>query len=103
MNSKAEDIEFELKVEKRALVGEGAIWDEDNQLLYWVDILGHQVYQYNPRSGANRTINTMQAVGTVVLRSSGGLVVALQNGFGHIDLEPKKFLQLELIQKRNYQ
>ena len=51
MNSKAEDIEFELIVEKRALVGEGAIWDEDNQLLYWVDILGHQVYQYNPRSG----------------------------------------------------
>ena len=100
MTSKAENIEFELIVEKRALVGEGAIWDEDKQLLYWVDILGHQVYQYNPRNRANRTINTMQAVGTVVLRSSGGLVVALQNGFGHIDLETEKISPIGIDPER---
>jgi len=100
MISKLEKIKFDVSVEKRALVGEGAIWDEDSQLLYWVDILGHEVYQYNPRSGLNRTIHTMQAVGTVVLRSSGGLIVALQNGFGHIDLETERITPIGIDPER---
>ena len=94
MTLKPEKIEYELVVEKRALVGEGAIWDEDNNLLYWIDILGHEVYQYNPKTKANRTIHTLQAVGTVVLRSKGGLVVALHNGFGCIDLETEKIIPI---------
>ena len=88
MNSKK--IAPELVVKKDALIGEGAVWDADDQLLYWVDILGHEVYVYDPASGVNRTIPTCQAVGTVVKRHSGGLVVALHNGFAHIDLETER-------------
>ena len=100
MTCKPETIEFEVMVEKRALVGEGTIWDEDNRLLYWVDILGHEVYQYNPQTGMNRTIPTLQAVGTVVLREKGGLIVALHNGFGHIDLESEKIIPIGIDPER---
>ena len=65
-----EKIAPELVVEKDALIGEGAVWDADDELLYWVDILGHEVYAYDPVSGINRTIPTCQAVGTVVKRKS---------------------------------
>ena len=89
-----ERIAPELVVEKAALIGEGALWDEDDQVLYWVDILGHEVYRYDPASRVNRTIPTCQAVGTVVKRRSGGLVVALHNGFAHIDLETERMVPL---------
>ena len=88
MSSKKVDVE--LLVEKDVLVGEGAIWDADAGVLYWVDILSHELYVYDPASGNNRTIPTCQAVGTVVKRQSGGLVVALHNGFAHLDLDIEK-------------
>ena len=89
-----EKIAPDLVVEKDALIGEGAVWDADDELLYWVDILGHEVYVYDPVSGINRTIPTCQAVGTVVKRQSGGLVVALHNGFAHIDLRTERMVPL---------
>ena len=89
-----EKIAPELVVEKDALIGEGAVWDADDELLYWVDILGHEVYVHDPVSGINRTIPTCQAVGTVVKRQSGGLVVALHNGFAHIDLRTERMVPL---------
>ncbi len=90
----AEKVDIELAVEKRALVGEGSLWDAEKKVLYWVDILSAQVYIYDPERGSNRTIDTCQAVGTVVPRASGGLVVALHNGFAHIDLETEKMTPL---------
>ena len=87
-------VDIEQVVEKRTLVGEGSLWDADKSVLYWVDILSHEVYIYDPERGVNRTLNTCQAVGTVVPRQSGGLVVALHNGFAHIDLESEKLTPL---------
>jgi sugar lactone lactonase YvrE len=86
----AEKIDIQQVIAKRTLVGEGALWDADKKVMYWVDILRAQVYIYDPLSGVNRTIDTCQAVGTVVPRQSGGLVVALHNGFAHIDLDTEK-------------
>ncbi len=85
-----ERVDVQLVVENRTLVGEGALWDSKKKVLYWVDILGCEVYVYDPVNGINRTLNTCQAVGTVVPRQSGGLVVALHNGFAHIDIDSGK-------------
>ena len=82
--------EIEVVVEKRALVGEGSIWDGDKQVLLWVDILSHHLYIYDPASKENRTIETLQTVGTVVPRARGGVIVALHNGFASLDLETEK-------------
>ena len=84
------NMDLELVVEKRARVGEGSIWDAAKQVLYWVDILSHQLYIYDPKNGENRTIETCQAVGTVVPRASGGVMVAQHNGFASVDLESEK-------------
>lgn len=86
----ADYTDFEVVVEKRALVGEGSIWDAEKGVLYWVDILSHHLYVYDPPSGENRTIDTLQAVGTVVPRAGGGVIVALHNGFAHLDLDTEK-------------
>ena len=74
-------VDPEVLVEKDALVGEGAIWDEGTQQLYWVDILSHEVYVYDPVRATNRAIPTCQAVGTVVVRKSGGTTVLGERGY----------------------
>ena len=86
----AEQAPAEQAVAKRTLVGEGSLWDPENKVLYWVDILSHELYIYDPATAANRMIPTCQAVGTVVKRAAGGLVLALHNGFAFLDLDSEK-------------
>ena len=76
-----------LVVDAQAALGEGAIWDVDRRVLYWVDILGCQVHVYDPASGQDRAIGVGQYVGTVVPRQSGGLMLALHHGFASLDLD----------------
>jgi len=82
--------DVETVVDRRSLVGEGAIWDARRQRLLWVDILGHLLFFYDPATGENRGINLLQAVGTVVPRAKGGVVVALHNGFARLDPETER-------------
>ncbi len=77
----------ELLVDAHALVGEGPLWDEREQVLYWVDILNSKVYVYDPATGENRGLDVGQHVGTVVLREAGGLMLAVQQGFASFDPE----------------
>jgi len=85
-----ERVDPKVVVEKRALVGEGVLWNNHKKVCYWVDILSNEVYIYDPATDTNRTIHTCQPVGTVVPRALGGLTVALHNGFANIDLETEK-------------
>ena len=74
-------LEAELALAVQAELGEGPVWDERSQELYFVDITGHRVHAFAPASGAHRSFPTYGPVGAVVLRDDGGLVLAAQDGF----------------------
>lgn len=80
----------ELLVDQHALVGEGPLWDEEAQVLYWVDILSSKLFIYNPATRENEEIDVGQHVGTVVTRASGGLMLAVPDGFASFDLESRE-------------
>ncbi len=63
--------------------GEGPIWHAD-RLLY-VDIESHNIIAFTPSTGAEKIWNVGQRVGTVVPRTSGGLVWAGDHGFYFLD------------------
>jgi sugar lactone lactonase YvrE len=67
-------------------LGEGALWDERQQLLYWVDILLNKVYAYNPVNGKNLAYDVGESVGTVVLAEDNLLWLGLRSGFGWFDV-----------------
>lgn len=75
----------ELILDAHSLLGEGAIWDRTRQLLYWVDIERGFVHLFDPLAKKDRSIPVGQAVGTVVQRKSGGLLLAVRNGFMSLD------------------
>lgn len=65
-------------------LGEGPVWDARDQSLYWVDIPESRVHQI-AADGSLSSWDTGQPVGTVVPRASGGLAVAVRDGFMALD------------------
>jgi sugar lactone lactonase YvrE len=74
----------EILVKRAAIHGEGAIWDAAAQKLYWVDITGKTVFAFDPASGQNTSTFVGADVGTLVPRRSGGLMLALKDGFASL-------------------
>ncbi len=71
----------EVAVDSRSELGEGPSWDATEGILWWVDIIPGVVHRYDPARGVDTTIDVGQPVGAVVPRRSGGLVLAMRDGF----------------------
>lgn len=80
----------ELMVNAKAHLGEGPVWDPITEQLYWVDILAETVFLYNPKTKENREIKVNQMIGALALRESGGIILAMKNGFYSLNLETEK-------------
>lgn len=81
----------ELVLDSRVVLGEGPIWDDKRQLLYWVDILGNSLNAFDPASGKNKKYDIGQHVGTVVpTQEPARVMLALHHGFAAYDLEERK-------------
>jgi len=78
----------------QAEVGEGSLWDERENRLYWVDIHSNALHRFDPASGNNQTRDLGEHVGTVVLDQAGGILVATQNGFARFDWETGRLSRL---------
>jgi sugar lactone lactonase YvrE len=78
-------ISAELILDAHATLGEGALWDSRNQRLLWVDILGKKLHLFDPSTRQDRAIDIGQFIGTVVPRRSGGVMVAVYDGFAALD------------------
>ncbi len=70
----------ELELKQSAALGEGPFWDEESRQLYWVNIDGKQLNQYDPTKKENRAIDFTKRVCAVVKREAGGLLLALEDG-----------------------
>lgn len=68
-----------------AEVGEGALWDERRQMLWWVDIHACKVHRFDPLGCVDTAWDVGQHVGTVVLDQEGDLLLALRSGFARLD------------------
>jgi sugar lactone lactonase YvrE len=79
-------VKAELLLDARAELGEGPAWDLSEGLLVWVDIAQHLVHLYEPVSATDEAIEVGQPVGAAVPRASGGLVLAMRDGFAALDL-----------------
>jgi sugar lactone lactonase YvrE len=66
-------------------LGEGATWDSARQRLISVDIMRGRVHLFDPASGLLKTIAVGQPVGAAVPCTDGRLVLAMRDGFAHLD------------------
>jgi len=71
-------------------LGEGPTWDPKNKVLYWIDITKCKIHCYNPAEQSTQTWETESHIGSLALKESGGLVLALKDGFYDFDLKSGK-------------
>jgi L-arabinonolactonase len=71
----------------RRSVGEGPVWDEAEQALYYIDILEKRVLRWDPASGDERNWQVPAMIGSMALRERGGAIVALPDGIHALDFE----------------
>jgi L-arabinonolactonase len=74
-----------LVVDAHAVTGEGPVWCEREQVLWWVDIDGNLLHRFDPATGTDRQWDLGEPVACVQLRESGGPVLALKSGFALFD------------------
>jgi sugar lactone lactonase YvrE len=88
------DTELEQLTDVPASLGEGPSWHEQEQVLYWIDILAESLHRYDPATGEDQSWNLGELVGTVAPRACGGLVVALQRGLAFFDPKTSELQRL---------
>lgn len=77
--------EVELVLDLKNKLGEGPVWNAAEGVLYWVDIQDNCFFRYDPVSGDLKRFDVGMVIGTVVVRESGGFVLALKDGFYFFD------------------
>ncbi len=73
-----------------ATLGEGPVWSEREQALYWVDILGRRLHRH-AANNEQRTWQFDEEISSVVERAEGpGLALTLRHGFAFFDPATEK-------------
>ncbi len=73
--------------EVKCRLGEGPVWDVQEQALYFVDVRGKTLWRHDPSSGAFRRWELPLQVGSFALRQGGGALLALEDGFYSFDFD----------------
>jgi xylono-1,5-lactonase len=71
--------------ELEAELGEGPVWVERDQALWFVDIKKQQVHRFDPKSGSRRSWDSPGQVGFILPAQGGGFVAGLQSGLYRFD------------------
>jgi xylono-1,5-lactonase len=74
----------------QAVLGEGPVWVEREEALYWVDIKGCQIFRLDS-GGDVRSWPTPFRIGSIAPREGGGFIAGTENGIGMIDLGANAF------------
>ena len=82
----------------QAELGEGPVWVERDEALWFTDIKRHQVHRYTPTSGEQRSWDAPEQVGFVLPREGGGFIAGLQSGLHHFDEVSGRFELIQLVE-----
>lgn len=92
-------------VDCRDQLGEGAMWDDRDQALWWVDVpMPSRLHRFEPRSGRHQSWDMPEMIMSLAVRERGGLLVASHHGinaFDPADGQLRRLLAPEADKPRN--
>jgi D-xylonolactonase len=74
-----------------AELGEGPVWVEHDQAVWFVDIKKQQVHRFDPATGDKRSWDSPEQVGFIFPADGGGFVAGLQSGLYRFDEASGRF------------
>lgn len=81
-------------VKSSALIGEGPVWEESEQTLLFVDIIGQKIHRWSPATNRIQSVETADTVGFAVPRRSGGYVAGVGRNIVAVDWQTHKVTSL---------
>jgi len=85
---------IETIVDVKTHLGEGPLWDVEEERLYWLDSTGMNIFRATHDGREVRGWDLPQMIGSMALRKKGGAVLSLRRGFHFLDF---KTGEVELI------
>ena len=82
--SKETGMRIEILADVKTTLGEGPLWDVDEQRLYWIDSFDGRVFRCTADGRELRAWDVPQKIGSMALRKQAG-VVSLARGFHFLD------------------
>jgi L-arabinonolactonase len=76
---------IEVLVDVKPTLGEGPLWDAEEERLYWVDSFDGRVFRCTEDGREVRAWDVPMKIGSMCLRKGGGAVVSLARGFHFLD------------------
>ena len=76
----ASTIPLERVADTRCRTGEGPLWHEQEQRLYWVDIPEGRLYRYDPATGAHEQVFQGEPIGGFTVQADGSLLLFMARG-----------------------
>jgi sugar lactone lactonase YvrE len=80
-------MDIDVLVDVKTILGEGPLWDVEEERLYWIDSFGNKVFRCAPDGREVRAWEVPEKIGSMALRKKGGAVVSLKNGFHFLDFD----------------
>lgn len=79
---------IEVLVDVKTTLGEGPLWDAEQERLYWIDSFDGRVFRSTVDGREVRAWDVPQKIGSMALRKDGqGAIVSLQRGFHALDFQ----------------
>jgi sugar lactone lactonase YvrE len=80
-------VDIRVHVDCKNILGEGPLWDVEEQRLYWIDSFGNQLFRCTQHGTELQTWDVPSKIGSMALREQGGAVLSLQTGFHLFDFK----------------
>lgn len=72
--------EVKLELAANAALGECPRWDNEHNVLYWIDINRFQLHRFDPESQVDDYLQFEEEIGCFALRKTGGFILAMRSG-----------------------
>jgi sugar lactone lactonase YvrE len=83
----SEDADIRVLVDCKTILGEGPLWDVQEQRLYWIDSFGDKVFRCTEHGTEVQEWAVPSNIGSMTLREKGGAIISLQTGFHALDFK----------------
>ena len=83
-----------LLVDSKNHLGEGPLWDVEDQRLYWIDSSASEIWSCREDGSDVQLHYVPTHIGSMAIRQKGGAVLALANGFSLYDFDTQKLTHL---------
>lgn len=86
MNQGDTDMQIDVVIDVKTTLGEGPLWDVDQQRLYFIDSFDGRVFRCTADGREVRAWDVPEKIGSIALRKDGeGAICSLANGFHALD------------------